>query len=185
MGRKITVDSATMMNKGLEVIEAKWLFDLDVNQIEILIHPESIVHSMVEYMDGSIIAQMGIPDMITPISYALSYPRHIKTGLSPLRLEDIGKLTFNRPDTSRFKCLSLALEAINEGGTLPAVVNGANETAVEAFLEERIGFLHIPYVIEKTMNAHENSPALSMELVLNADLWARATAEREISLLQN
>lgn len=185
MGRKITIDSATMMNKGLEVIEAKWLFDLNIGQIEVLIHPESIIHSMVEYADGSIIAQMGIPDMITPISYALSYPRHIETGLPSLRLEEIGRLTFHRPDKKRFECLSLAISAIEAGGTMPAVMNGANEIAVEAFLDEKIGFPNIPHIIEKTMEAHNTSSILSMEEVLEADSWARATAKKELSLLMN
>jgi 1-deoxy-D-xylulose-5-phosphate reductoisomerase len=185
MGRKISIDSATLMNKGLEVIEAKWLFDMNIEQIEILIHPESIVHSMVEYIDGSIIAQLGIPDMITPISYALSYPQHIETSLPSLRLEDVGKLTFHKPDRNRFKCLSLAIDAIKAGGTMPAVMNGANEIAVEAFLDEKIGFLNIPYIIEKTMNAHESAPIGNLEDVLEADLWARATAKKELSFLQN
>ncbi len=185
MGRKITIDSATMMNKGLEVIEAKWLFDLNIGQIEVLIHPESVIHSMVEYADGSIIAQMGIPDMITPISYALSYPRHIETGLPSLRLEEKGRLTFHRPDKKRFECLSLATSAIEAGGTMPAVMNGANEIAVEAFLDEKIGFLDIPSIIEKTMEAHNTSSILSMEEVLEADSWARATAKKELSLLMN
>lgn len=185
MGRKISIDSATLMNKGLEVIEAKWLFDMNIEQIEILIHPESIVHSMVEYVDGSIIAQLGIPDMITPISYALSYPQHIETSLPSLRLEDVGKLTFHKPDKKRFRCLSLAIDAIKAGGTMPAVMNGANEIAVEAFLDEKIGFLNIPHIIEKTMNAHKNAPIGNLEDVLEADLWARATAKKELSFLQN
>lgn len=185
MGRKISIDSATLMNKGLEVIEAKWLFDLNIEQIEILIHPESIVHSMVEYMDGSIIAQMGIPDMITPISYALSYPQHIETNLPSLRLEEVGKLTFQSPDKNRFRCLSLAIDAIKSGGTMPAVMNGANEIAVKAFLEEKIGFLHIPYIIEKIMDTHEVYSIDNLEDVLEADSWARAIAEKELSFLRN
>jgi 1-deoxy-D-xylulose-5-phosphate reductoisomerase len=137
MGPKITIDSATMMNKGLEVIEAKWLFNLEMEQIDVLIHPQSIVHSMVEYRDGSIINQMGVPDMMIPIAYALSYPRHIKTGLPPLELEKVGSLSFEKPDLGRFKCLALALKAASAGGSMPAVLNGANEIAVDAFLKEK------------------------------------------------
>jgi len=180
MGKKITIDSATLMNKGLEVIEAKWLFDLETDQINILIHPESIVHSMVEYMDGSVIAQMGIPDMITPISYTLSYPEHLETNLPPLKLEEIGKLSFFEPDKSKFKCLALAIRALETGESMPAVLNGANEIAVDAFLKEKIDFLMIPDIIEKTMNAHNVHPVLSLESVLEADRWARKTAMEEI-----
>ena len=176
MGPRITIDSATMMNKGLEVIEARWLFNLEMDQIDILIHPQSILHSMVEYMDGSIIAQMGVPDMTIPISYALSYPRHVKNSLSPLDLEEVGALTFERPDLDRFRCLALALEAAKEGGSMPAVLNGANEVAVGAFLEGRIGFLEIPELIERTMEAHERRAVDTVEAVMEADRWARATA---------
>jgi 1-deoxy-D-xylulose-5-phosphate reductoisomerase len=183
MGRKITIDSATLMNKGLEVIEARWLFDLKPDQIDILIHPESIVHSMVEYMDGSVIAQMGIPDMITPISYALSYPDHLETDLPPLRLEEIGKLSFFEPDKSRFKCLALAVTALETGESMPAVLNGANEIAVDSFLKEEIPFLGIPYVIEKTMNAHNIHPVSTLDSVLDADNWAREKAKEEIKKL--
>jgi 1-deoxy-D-xylulose-5-phosphate reductoisomerase len=183
MGRKISIDSATLMNKGLEAIEARWLFDLSMDQIDILVHPESIIHSMVEYMDGSVIAQMGIPDMITPISYALSYPRHIKTNLPPLRLEEVEKLTFEKPDLERFPCLSLALKAIEAGGSMPAVMNGANEIAVESFLRSRIGFLQIPAVIEKTMEAHKPFQLEGIEAVMEADAWARRTAEKEVQRL--
>lgn len=173
MGRKISIDSATMMNKGLEVIEAKWLFDLRTDQIRILIHPESIVHSMVEYEDGSTIAQMGIPDMLVPISYALSFPRHVKNVLPPLELEKVGSLTFQEPDPTKFKCLDLALQAAKTGDSMPAVLNGANEIAVAAFLEKQIGFLEIPRLIEKTMQAHATFPLGSMEAVWEADQWAR------------
>ena len=173
MGPKITVDSATMMNKGLEVIEAKWLFDVDIDQIDVLIHPQSIVHSMVEYRDGSIISQMGIPDMMIPIAYALAYPRHIKTGLPSLDLVKAGPLSFERPDLERFKCLALALRAAAVGGSMPAVLNGSNEIAVDAFLNEKIGFLDIPEVIEKTMDAHEVQPIDRIASVMDADGWAR------------
>ena len=181
MGPKITIDSATMMNKGLEVIEAKWLFDLKIDQIDILIHPQSILHSMVEYRDGSIIGQLGIPDMMIPISYALSYPRHIHNSLPPLDLETVGKLSFERPDMKRFKCLSLALKAAKKGGTLPVVLNGANEIAVDAFLNGRIGFLDIPDLIEKTMDAHTHAPVETIEAVMAADRWARDTAKEQLS----
>ena len=176
MGPKITIDSATMMNKGLEVIEAKWLFGLEMDQIDILIHPQSILHSMVEYKDGSIIGQMGIPDMTIPISYALSYPRHIRTGLAPLDLEKVGTLSFEKPDMKRFKCLDLALKAATKGGSMPAVLNGANEIAVDAFLKGTIGFLEIPDLIEKTMNAHTHSSVETIEAVMTTDRWARETA---------
>lgn len=184
MGKKISIDSATLMNKGLEAIEAKWLFDLKLEQIDILIHPESIVHSIVEYKDGSMIAQMGIPDMITPISYALSYPRHLETNLPALKLEEIGSLTFQKPDMQRFKCLSLALEASRIGESMPVVLNGANEIAVDSFLKGRIKFLQIPSLVEKTMTKHEVFPIDTLEGVLDADRWARMTAEKELLKLQ-
>jgi 1-deoxy-D-xylulose-5-phosphate reductoisomerase len=184
-GKKITIDSATLMNKGLEVIEAKWLFNLNTDQIDILIHPESIIHSMVEYLDGSIIAQMGIPDMITPISYALSYPKRLETNLPSLRLEEIGKLTFDKPDIKRFKCLDLALRAIRIGESMPAVMNGANEIAVECFLRERIRFLQIPVLIERTMEAHNAFHPVGIEDILEADAWARRFAENEAMKMQS
>jgi len=185
MGPKITVDSATLMNKGLELIEARWLFELDIHQIHILIHPQSVVHSMVEYKDGSIIAQLGIPDMITPISYALSYPRHVDTALPALDLENVGTLQFMKPDSGKFRCLELALKAAERGDSMPAVLNGANETAVELFLQGAIGFLQIPSLIEKTMMAHTPFVIESIEKVMQADAWARkkamAFAEGELS----
>jgi 1-deoxy-D-xylulose-5-phosphate reductoisomerase len=176
MGKKISIDSATLMNKGLEVIEAKWLFDLEMGQIDIMIHPESIIHSMVEYKDGSVIAQMGIPDMITPIAYALSYPRHLDTQLPPLRLDEVGALHFFKPDMKRFRCLDLALNAVDMGHSMPAVLNGANEMAVDAFLKKQIGFLQIPQLIEDVMAAHHVSPIHSIEDVLEVDHWAREIA---------
>lgn len=176
MGPKISIDSATLMNKGLEAIEAKWFFDLKIDQISILIHPQSVVHSMVEYKDGSIIAQLGIPDMIIPISYALSYPHHLKNSLPSLELETIGMLSFEKPDLNKFKCLRLALKAAEMGGSTPAVLNGANEIAVESFLEGRIGFLDIPELIEKTIETHKLYPVDSIEAVMEADRWARETA---------
>jgi len=176
MGPKITVDSATLMNKGLELIEARWLFGLDIHQIHILIHPQSVIHSMVEYKDGSILAQMGIPDMMTPISYALSYPRHVDTTLPFLDLEQVGTLRFMKPDTGKFRCLDLALRAAEIGESMPAVLNGANEVAVELFLRGRIGFLQIPSLIEKTMKAHTPFVVDSIEKVMEADAWARQRA---------
>jgi 1-deoxy-D-xylulose-5-phosphate reductoisomerase len=176
MGEKVTIDSATLMNKGLEAIEAKWLFNLDMNQIAILIHPQSVVHSMVEYKDGSVIAQLGIPDMIIPISYALSYPRHLKNSLPPLELEKVENLTFQNPDVKRFKCLDLALRAAETGGSMPTVLNSANEIAVAAFLKGKIKFLDIPYLIEKTMEAHQSRPADNIETIIQTDRWARDTA---------
>jgi 1-deoxy-D-xylulose-5-phosphate reductoisomerase len=178
MGKKITIDSATLMNKGLEAIEAKWLFDLAIEQISILVHPQSVVHSMVEYKDGSIIAQMGVPDMVTPISYALSYPRHLETPLPPLNFEDIGTLSFMKPDTVRFPCLDLAIRAAQIGGSMPAVLNGVNEVAVDSFLRGKIGFLEIPEVIEKTMEAHEPFEIDSIEAVMEADAWAREAGRK-------
>ena len=176
MGRKITVDSATLMNKGLEVIEAKWLFGLRIDQISVLIHPQSVVHSMVEYVDGSIVAQMGVPDMITPISYALSFPRHVDTFLPPLDLEKAGPLQFFSPDKKKFRCLELAFRAAEEGGSMPAVLNAANEVAVGLFLDRRLGFVQIPLLVEKTMAAHAPFPVDHIEAVLHADAWARRTA---------
>jgi 1-deoxy-D-xylulose-5-phosphate reductoisomerase len=176
MGKKISIDSATLMNKGLEMIEAKWLFDLSIDQINIVIHPQSIIHSMVEYRDGSIMAQMGIPDMIIPISYALSFPHHLPTTLPQLKLDEIGGLSFEKPDPSRFSCLSLAFRALETGGSLPAVMNGANEIAVESFLQGRIGFLQIPELIEKTMEAHNIFSLDTIEKVIEADAWAREKA---------
>ncbi len=176
MGRKISIDSATLMNKGLEAIEAKWLFDVPIDKISILIHPQSIVHSMVEYRDGSVIAQLGVPSMITPISYALSFPKHLKTPLPSLKLEEVGVLSFSKPDMNRFQCLELALRSAEIGLSMPAVLNGANEVAVDSFLKGEIGFLQIPELIEKTMEAHTPFPMDGIEGVLEADSWARQEA---------
>ena len=185
MGRKITIDSATMMNKGLEIIEARWLFNLRMDQISVIIHPQSIVHSMVEYRDGSIIAQLGIPDMITPISYALFYPSHFETRLPPLKLEVVKTLSFHEPDVDKFRCLALAIEASTVGKSMPAVLNGANEVAVEAFLSGRIGFLQIPQLIESTMDAHDPFAIVHIKDVLEADRWARHEAEHQIRTLNH
>ena len=180
MGPKVSIDSSTMMNKGLEAIEAKWLFDLKMDQISILIHSQSIVHSMVEYKDGSIISQMGVPDMIIPISFALSFPHHLKTRVPPLELEKIGILSFEKPDMKRFRCLDLALKAAEIGGSMPAVLNGANEIAVESFLKGNIGFLDIPDLIEKTMASHKSHPIDSIKTVMEVDRWARDMARSKL-----
>ena len=183
MGPKITIDSATLMNKGLEVIEAKWLFDLPIEKIGVLVHPQSIIHSMAEYIDGSIIAQLGVPDMTIPISYALSYPHHLRNHLSPLDLLTAGDLQFQKPDMSRFRCLALALEAAKTGGTMPAVLNGSNEIAVDAFLKGQIGFLDIPALIEKTMIIHNVSPVDNIAAVVEADGWARRETKEHLENL--
>jgi 1-deoxy-D-xylulose-5-phosphate reductoisomerase len=174
MGRKISIDSATMMNKGLEVIEARWLFDVQAENIEINIHPQSIIHSMVEYLDGCVIAQLGTPDMKAPIAYALSYPERIATGVMPLDLTAFAGLTFSKPDLKRFPSLRLAFRAIAEGESMPAVMNAANEIAVEMFLSGRTGFCEIPRLIEKVMDAHQPVTLGSIADVLEADLWSRA-----------
>jgi 1-deoxy-D-xylulose-5-phosphate reductoisomerase len=174
MGPKITIDSATMMNKALEVIEARWLFDVPVDKIEVLIHPESIVHSLVEFVDGSVVAQLGEPDMCLPIQYALTYPKRVAGISKPLRLEEIGKLHFQRPEPGTFRALTLAYEVARAGGTAPAVFNAANEAAVEAFLAGRIRFVQIMELIERCLDAHEVSRATSLDELLEADAWARA-----------
>lgn len=176
MGAKITIDSATLMNKGLEVIEAHWLFGLPASQIEVLVHRESIVHSLVEYRDGSVIAQLGLPDMRTPISYAMNYPARMPLDPPPLDLARIGKLTFQQPDHDRFPCLRLGYEALRIGGTMPAALNAANEIAVAAYLQESIGFNHIADVIRSTMDAHEPRDVGTLEDALEADRWAREKA---------
>jgi len=178
MGTKITIDSATLMNKGLEVIEARWLFDVSINQIEVLIHPQSIIHSMVEFRDGSVIAQMGVPDMRIPIAYALSNTERLDLIMPRLDLAKIGMLTFEKPDLKRFPCLSYAYDVVREGGTMPAVLNSSNEVAVRAFLQKRIGFLDIEIVVRETIERHKVSHAKTIEDVLMVDKWAREEAER-------
>ena len=173
MGRKISIDSATMMNKGLEVIEARWLFDIPPEKIEVNIHPQSIIHSMVEYLDGCVIAQLGTPDMKAPIAYALSYPERIATGVKPLDLTQCSGLTFSKPDLDRFPALRLAYRALDDGESMPAVMNAANEIAVEMFLAGRIGFTEIPALIERVMDAHQPVRLDSIADVLEADLWSR------------
>lgn len=185
MGRKITIDSATMMNKGLEVLEARWLFDAPVEKIEVNIHPQSIIHSMVEYVDGCVIAQLGTPDMKAPIAYALSYPERIATGVRPLDLTTFSGLTFFKPDLDKFRCLGLAYRSISDGESMPAVMNAANEIAVEAFLNGQIGFLQIAEVIERTMDAHQAHDLKSIEEVLQADSWGRDTARTVCGGLKN
>jgi len=179
MGRKITVDSATMMNKGLEVIEARWLFDIPVDRIAVNIHPQSIIHSMVEYVDGSVMAQLGVPDMKGPIAYALTYPARVKSGVKPLDLTALSGLTFFKPDTDRFPALKLAYRAADSGESMPAVMNAANEVAVEAFLDGKIGFMAIAESIERVMDLHAAHALTCIEEVLEADRWGRITA-REV-----
>ncbi len=176
MGRKISVDSATMMNKGLEVIEARWLFDVEPSRIEVVIHPESIIHSLVEYIDGSVIAQLGNPDMRVPIAHALAYPRRMASGASFLDLAKVAQLNFAAPDLARFPCLGLAYAALAAGGTAPAILNAANEVAVEAFLRKRIGFTEIGPVIEHVMGRIAAGEATTLEEILEADHVARACA---------
>jgi 1-deoxy-D-xylulose-5-phosphate reductoisomerase len=178
MGRKITVDSATLMNKALEVIEARWLFEVSADQLDVVVHPQSIVHSLVEFVDGSIIAQLGIPDMRIPISYALNYPNRLPNSFPQLNLSQVGTLTFEPPDLRRFPCLQMGFEAIKASGTVPAVLNAANETTVEAFLNEKIHFNDIPMVIAETLHRHDAKPLTSgdLDVILDADRWARETA---------
>jgi len=181
MGKKVTVDSASLMNKGLEVIEAHWLFGVPASRIEVHIHPQSIVHSMVEYIDGSVIAQMALPDMRGPIAYALSYPQRLDLRLPSLNLFEAGPLSFKPVDRERFPALALAYQALETGGTMPAVLNAANEVAVEAFLEGRLEFLKIPSVIRKTMKNHQPLRLNSVEDVLEAHSWAREEARETLN----
>jgi 1-deoxy-D-xylulose-5-phosphate reductoisomerase len=185
MGRKISVDSATMMNKGLEVIEAHWLFGLPLSQIRVLIHPQSVVHSMVRYRDGSVIAQLGQPDMRTPIAYGLAWPNRIDAGVPALNLAQMANLHFSEPDFNRFPCLALAFEAAKAGGTAPAILNAANEVAVAAFLDQRLPYLQIAGVVRETLSAIQAVPARSIEIVLGADTQARQVAAQLVSKLAN
>ena len=173
MGRKISIDSATMMNKGLEVIEAKWLFDVEADRIETIVHPESIIHSMVEFHDTSVIAQMGVPDMKVPIQYALSFPKRLKAEYETLDLRKVAALHFEQTDRDRFPCLQLAYDALEIGGTMPAVLNGANEVLVEAYLEGKISFYGISDGIRQAMDAHEAFHYTTMEEILEVDRWSR------------
>lgn len=176
MGKKITIDSATLMNKGLEVIEAKWFFDILPNKIEIVIHPQSYVHSMVQFVDGTILAQIGEHDMKIPIQYALFYPNRTINNFSRLELTKVGQLTFKKPNFNKFPCIKLAYKALELGGTMPAVLNGANEIAVNAFLNNQISFLAIPLIIQNTMKEHKPKQNPNINDILDADYWARETA---------
>jgi 1-deoxy-D-xylulose-5-phosphate reductoisomerase len=181
MGRKISVDSATMMNKGLEVIEAHWLFGTPAEKIEVVIHPQSVIHSMVSYEDGSVLAQLGNPDMRTPIAHALAYPERISSGVAQLDLTQMAPLQFERPDLQRFPCLALAYQALRAGGTAPALLNAANEVAVQAFLELKIGFRQIEQVVDHVIGQIAHGAASSIAAVMEQDALARASAERFIA----
>lgn len=181
MGDKITIDSATLMNKGLEVIEARWLFGFDADRISVVVHPQSIVHSMVEMVDGSIISQMGVTDMRHAIQYALTYPDRKKSCMPPLDLARLSRLDFEEPDTERFPCLQLAYDAINTGGTMPAALNAANEISVQAFLDGQIRLSEIAEINRSVMNDHETMPVTSIETVLETDKWARSRAIIKLS----
>jgi len=180
MGKKITIDSATMFNKGLEMIEAHWLFGLPMAQVDVVVHPQSIVHSMVEFVDGSVLAQLSVTDMCFPIQYAITYPERRPSGLPPLDLPKLGSLTFEKPDEKRFPALRLAREAGEAGGTLPGVFNAANEVAVEAFLDEKIPFPRIWELVESVMTIHQNIPEPDLPAIIAADGWARAEARRRL-----
>jgi len=182
MGSKITIDSASLMNKGLEVIEARWLFDVPVDAIEVVVHPQSIVHSLVEFQDGSVVAQLGIPDMRIPIAYALSYPKRLPLALKPLQLSQCGNLQFHEPDYERFPALALACHALRQGGVMPAVLNGANEIAVEAFLGGRISFPGIIATVARVMEKVQSGSEDSLDDILAADSRARYEAERLIAV---
>jgi len=183
MGRKISVDSATMMNKGLEVIEAHWLFGAPADLIEVVIHPQSVIHSMVSYVDGSVLAQLGNPDMRTPIAHALAFPQRIASGVAQLDLTAMAALEFHAPDMRRFPCLGLAFDALRAGGTAPALLNAANEVAVQAFLERRIGFRDIDRVLRRVMDEEPHGAASSIEAVLAQDAHARQAAGRIVDTL--
>ncbi|MHB8811090.1 MAG: 1-deoxy-D-xylulose-5-phosphate reductoisomerase [Desulfobulbaceae bacterium] len=184
MGRKVSIDSATLMNKGLEVIEARWLFDVAPAQISVVVHPQSIVHSLVEYIDGSVVAQLGIPDMRIPIAYALSYPERLGLGLSRLSLSQCGSLSFAKPDHERFPALQLAFAALAQGGTKPAMLNAANEIAVEAFLDGHLPFLDIATVVAETLAGTDNGDEMDLQAILAADSQARTIARERITLKQ-
>ena len=180
MGKKITIDSATMFNKGLEMIEAHWLFGLPMAQVDVVVHPQSIVHSMVEFVDGSVLAQLSVTDMCFPIQYAITYPERRPSGLPPLDLPKLGALTFEEPDEKRFPALRLAREAGEAGGTLPGVFNAANEVAVEAFLDEKIPFPRIWELVESVMSSHPNIPEPDLAAIIAADGWARTEARKKL-----
>jgi 1-deoxy-D-xylulose-5-phosphate reductoisomerase len=182
MGRKISVDSATLMNKGLEVIEAHWLFSAPVERIEVLVHPQSVIHSMVRYRDGSVVAQLGSPDMRTPIAYALSWPERLEAGVAPLDFTSLSSLTFEAPDLQRFPCLGLAFDAIRHGGDAPAVLNAANEVAVDAFLNGRIAFTRIPELVRQALEEIETSASADLDTLLARDRETRAWVEGRLAL---
>lgn len=183
MGPKITIDSATLMNKGLEVIEAHWLFNAAPEQIEVVVHPQSVIHSMVQYVDGSVLAQLGNPDMRTPIAYALGYPERIQSGVGALDLFKTARLDFEPPDTARFPCLRLAFESLRRGGDAPAILNAANEIAVQAFLERKIGFMDIPRLIEHTLSYMTIEDKITLDSLVAADAEARRIAEHGVERL--
>ena len=183
MGKKISVDSATMMNKGLEMIEACILFSMKPDQIQVVIHPQSIIHSMVDYLDGTVLAQMGNPDMRVPIAYSMAWPERFESGVEPLNIFDVRRMDFEEPNLERFPCLRLAYKAINLGGIIPTVLNAANEIAVEAFLTEQIRFTDIPLVIERCMDKFSVIPASSLEIILEADRNARVVANKLVAEL--
>jgi len=176
-------DSATMMNKGLEVIEAHWLFNAAADDIEVVIHPQSVIHSMVSYVDGSVLAQLGNPDMRTPIAHALAWPERIDSGVAALNLFDVARLDFEKPDFERFPCLGLAYQALRAGGSAPTILNAANEIAVEAFLDERLSYMQIPQLIEDTLQAIEVHPVDALDVVLHTDKQAREHARQYIDRL--
>lgn len=185
MGRKISVDSATMMNKGLEMIEACILFDMNPDQIQVVIHPQSVIHSMVDYVDGTVLAQMGNPDMRIPIAHSMAWPERFDSGVEPLNIFDVGRMDFHEPNLERFPCLRLAYEAINAGGIMPTVLNAANEIAVEAFLDERVRFTDIPIIIERSMKKFEVKVADTLEIILDIDQQARIAAKQIIEELNS
>jgi 1-deoxy-D-xylulose-5-phosphate reductoisomerase len=184
MGEKITIDSASMMNKGLEVIEAKWLFDVEMKHIDVLVHPQSIVHSLVELRDGTCLAQLGVPDMKTPIAYALTYPDRMTNNLPRLDLSTIGKLEFIAPDFKKFPCLRLAYEAGSCGGTVPAVLNASDEVAVAAFIRGTIGFTDLAVIIEETLSLHNRIDRPSLSDIIESDRWARKVTEKIIKRMK-
>ena len=185
MGRKISVDSATMMNKGLEMIEACLLFDMKPDQIQVVIHPQSVIHSMVDYVDGTVLAQMGNPDMRVPIAHSMAWPERFDSGVEPLNIFDVGRMDFQEPNLERFPCLRLAYEAINAGGIMPTVLNAANEIAVEAFLDERVRFTDIPVIIERCMKKFVVKVADTLEIILDVDQQARVAAKQIIEELNH
>jgi 1-deoxy-D-xylulose-5-phosphate reductoisomerase len=185
MGRKISVDSATMMNKGLEMIEACLLFDMNPDQIQVVIHPQSVIHSMVDYVDGTVLAQMGNPDMRIPIAHAMAWPERFDSGAKPLNIFEVRHMDFEVPNLERFPCLRLAYKAMKAGGTMPTVLNAANEIAVEAFLNEQIRFTDIPLIIERCMDAIQVKLPENLEIVLDTDQQSRAVAKQIIDELIN